>query len=221
MYVILNQIKRIKIKGIHFHFCVWFPKGEAWRLHQMEELLQETTNLILKKENQFKIKENILKLGQLLQEKEVELERLEAQNVDTTEEERMLLDWNKRFDRLEQMSLTLGATIPMNDSPQNLNNHELIQLHERIIDQQDTQLDSLSELLKKHKQIGEMISTELDTQVELLEEVGEQTDRTHANMNRGMRRMDNVLQSSESKAFCIMIILFLFLILLIILLKIL
>lgn len=46
-----------------------------------------------------------------------------------------------------------------------VSNSELLQLHDRIIDAQDQQLDSLSGLLGRHKIIGEAISTELDIQV--------------------------------------------------------
>jgi syntaxin 8 len=178
----------------------------------IDELLRETTQLLLDKSQPEIVKKNLKKLQDLLLEKEYELERLEQQNIDTSEAERELLDFNKRFERLDQMAMTMGdAVIPVEDKYEQLNNHELIQLHERIIEQQDTQLDSLADLLHKHKQIGEMISHELDTQVELLDEVQERVDNTHTNMNRGMRRMDSVLESRESKSFCLMLVLFLIL----------
>jgi syntaxin 8 len=184
----------------------------------IDELLRETTQLLLDKSKPEIIKQNLKKLQNLLLEREQELERLEQQNIDTSEEERELLDFNKRYERLDQMALTIGdAVIPVEDKYEQLNNHELIQLHERIIEQQDTQLDSLSDLLQKHKQIGEMISQELDTQVELLDEVQERTDHTSMNMNRGMRRMDSILESRESKTFCLMLVLFLVLFLVILL----
>ncbi|KAI8911223.1 hypothetical protein DFJ77DRAFT_469247 [Powellomyces hirtus] len=71
-----------------------------------------------------------------------------------------------------------------------------LQLQQRIMDDQDTQLDELSATIGRQKQIGILINDELDLHVDLLEETEERVDSTHRRLQGAGRRLEQVLLSS-------------------------
>ncbi|KAJ2993530.1 Syntaxin-8 [Globomyces sp. JEL0801] len=130
-----------------------------------------------------------------------------------------LLDQSKQLDRLQSMyNEEIGLVYkPMNKistlakkaletpnefsrSNSELGNGELLQLHERILNNQDAQLDSLAELLGRQKKIGEMISNELDVQIEILDDVDNAVENTDARMRRANNGLDNFLQASNEES---------------------
>ncbi|TPX46590.1 hypothetical protein SeLEV6574_g03156 [Synchytrium endobioticum] len=62
--------------------------------------------------------------------------------------------------------LTVDEGLPLGS----LNNHEVLQLQERVIQEQDSHLDELAETIGRQRQIGLLISDELDLHADLLEE---------------------------------------------------
>ncbi|KAJ3261192.1 hypothetical protein HK103_006501 [Boothiomyces macroporosus] len=160
-----------------------------------------------------KITVNVSTVNELINKHEAELSSLEegGNSVDQLRElESELLTLSKQFDRIQVMvDSELGTSTarkPIKESflaetqHENLDNHELLQLHERIINQQDAQLDSLAELLTRQKQIGEMISNELDVQVDLLDEVDERANATEQRMRNARNRLDGFMESSSESS---------------------
>ncbi|KAI8820158.1 uncharacterized protein EV422DRAFT_81049 [Fimicolochytrium jonesii] len=72
-----------------------------------------------------------------------------------------------------------------------------LQLHQRIMDDQDNQLDELAETIGRQKQIGLMINDELDLHVDLLEETETRVDNTHRRLQGAGRRLEQVLLSGS------------------------
>ncbi|KAJ3270280.1 hypothetical protein HDV01_000395 [Terramyces sp. JEL0728] len=161
-----------------------------------------------------KIQSQVQTVSNLINQHEVELTALEesgkcpANQLRDLESE--LLSSSKQFDRIQTMvDSELGTsstrkpikeTFLADTQHENLDNHELLQLHERIINQQDAQLDSLADLLTRQKQIGEMISNELDVQVDLLDEVDERANATEQRMRTARNRLDGFMESSSGSS---------------------
>ncbi|KAJ8323208.1 hypothetical protein O5D80_007978 [Batrachochytrium dendrobatidis] len=81
-----------------------------------------------------------------------------------------------------------------------LDNSELLQLHSRIIEQQDSHLDGLSETIARQKQMGQLISNELDMHVDLLDETEQVVDSTHARLNTAATRLGRVMEDHASNS---------------------
>ncbi|KAJ3286521.1 hypothetical protein HK104_008990 [Borealophlyctis nickersoniae] len=81
-----------------------------------------------------------------------------------------------------------------------LQSGEMLTLQKRIIDDQDAQLDLLSETISRQKQLGMMISDELDLHVDLLEETEERVDATGERLRGAGRRLGDVSKAAASSS---------------------
>ncbi|KAF9389042.1 hypothetical protein CPB97_012093 [Podila verticillata] len=79
----------------------------------------------------------------------------------------------------------------------NLDNSQMLQLHQRIMDDQDTNLDRLSEALGRQQDIGLMIGDELDTHLDLLEETDHLVDRTENRLGSAAKRLAKVAKGTK------------------------
>ncbi|KAI8852015.1 hypothetical protein BC829DRAFT_385751 [Chytridium lagenaria] len=120
-----------------------------------------------------------------------------------------ILDLSKNQNRLEYMYKPESASIPINRprpnkwtsveaSSSQLDSGELLQLQNRMIDEQDIHLDILSESIQRQKAIGMRIGEELELHVDLLEETEAAVDETTARLGDSSRRLNQV--SSRSRA---------------------
>lgn len=100
-----------------------------------------------------------------------------------------------------------------NDS---LPDSELLQLQDRIVKQQDYQLDSLSQVLGRQKKIGELIGQTLDEQVDMLDQVDERVDRVQSGIGSASSRVGAFMAASASDSSLCYTIVFLFLILILV-----
>ncbi|KAI8590357.1 hypothetical protein BDZ88DRAFT_107933 [Geranomyces variabilis] len=85
-----------------------------------------------------------------------------------------------------------------------------LQLQQRIMDDQDTQLDELSATIGRQKQIGIMINDELDLHVDLLLETEDRVDSTQRRLAGAGRRLEQVFKdgarnSKGSTVICILV----------------
>ncbi|KAJ3171808.1 hypothetical protein HDU87_008276 [Geranomyces variabilis] len=85
-----------------------------------------------------------------------------------------------------------------------------LQLQQRIMDDQDTQLDELSATIGRQKQIGIMINDELDLHVDLLLETEDRVDSTQRRLAGAGRRLERVFKdgarnSKGSTVICILV----------------
>ena len=79
-------------------------------------------------------------------------------------------------------------------STENLDPSQTLQLHEKMVGEQDEQLLLLSKVVGRQKAIGTMISNELDSQVDLLQQVEDGTNETRLNIGRNNNRLDALVE---------------------------
>ncbi|KAG0088567.1 hypothetical protein BGZ93_004513 [Podila epicladia] len=79
----------------------------------------------------------------------------------------------------------------------NLDNSQMLQLHQRIMDDQDSNLDRLSDALGRQQEIGLMIGDELDTHLDLLEETDHLVDRTENRLGMAAKRLAKVAKGTK------------------------
>jgi len=101
-----------------------------------------------------------------------------------------------------------------------LSNHQVMQLHQTIMDEQDESLDRLSESVRRQRELSIQIGDELDNQVELLDDIDDGVDRTQRRLNGAKKRLDFVARKAKDNGSLITIaVLIIILVLLIALLK--
>ncbi|KAI8613768.1 hypothetical protein BC830DRAFT_1258017 [Chytriomyces sp. MP71] len=83
---------------------------------------------------------------------------------------------------------TASSSVPEED----LTSGELLQLHNRMIDDQDSHLDALSNAILRQKQIGIQIGEELDYHVELLQQTDTVVENTQDRLGNVNRRLGEV-----------------------------
>ncbi|KAG0340696.1 hypothetical protein BG000_011325 [Podila horticola] len=79
----------------------------------------------------------------------------------------------------------------------NLDSSQMLQLHQRIMDDQDSNLDRLSDALGRQQEIGLMIGDELDTHLDLLEETDHLVDRTENRLGSAAKRLAKVAKGTK------------------------
>ncbi|CEG70629.1 hypothetical protein RMATCC62417_06492 [Rhizopus microsporus] len=91
-----------------------------------------------------------------------------------------------------------------------MENSQILQLQQRIIDDQDQDLDHLSEAIRRQRELGLMIGDELETHAILIDETEEMVDRTDERLRRAKKKLDYVGRKvKDNKSICIVIALIL------------
>ncbi|KAG0213352.1 hypothetical protein BGX28_004690 [Mortierella sp. GBA30] len=79
----------------------------------------------------------------------------------------------------------------------NLDNSQMLQLHQRIMDDQDQNLDRLSEAIGRQQEIGVMIGDELDTHLDMLEDTDHLVDRTGNRLGIAKKQLAKVAKGTK------------------------
>lgn len=93
-----------------------------------------------------------------------------------------------------------NKTVRFRDSlvdAEELDNQQVLQLHSRVIEEQDESLDRLSESIRTQRELSIQIGDELDTHVQLLDDVEDLVDRHQGRLNNAKRRLDHVAKSAK------------------------
>lgn len=80
---------------------------------------------------------------------------------------------------------------------QELDNTQVLQLHRRIMDEQDESLDNLSERISRQRELSIQIGDELDSHVQLLDEVDELVDRHQTRLDGAGQRLKSVAKKAQ------------------------
>lgn len=80
---------------------------------------------------------------------------------------------------------------------QELDNTQVLQLHRRIIDEQDDSLDRLSESISRQRELSIQIGDELDSHVQLLDEVDDLVDRHQTRLNGAGQQLKSVARQAK------------------------
>lgn len=80
---------------------------------------------------------------------------------------------------------------------QELDNTQVLQLHRRIMDEQDDSLDRLSESISRQRELSIQIGDELDSHVQLLDEVDDLVDRHQTRLDGAGQRLKSVAKQAK------------------------
>jgi len=83
-----------------------------------------------------------------------------------------------------------------------LDNHQVLQLHRRVLDEQDESLDRLSESIRNQRELSIQIGDELDSHVQLLDEVDVLVDRHQDRLGGAKKRLNSVAQTAKDHGTC-------------------
>lgn len=83
------------------------------------------------------------------------------------------------------------TSIDMN-AAQDMENGQILQLQQRIIDDQDQDLDHLSSAIRRQRDLGLLIGDELETHAQLIDETEEMVDRTDERLRQAKKKLDYV-----------------------------
>ncbi|KAI9301790.1 hypothetical protein BJ944DRAFT_270955 [Cunninghamella echinulata] len=90
--------------------------------------------------------------------------------------------------------------------PDTLENEQILQLQQRIIDDQDTNLDHLSIAIGRQRELGLLIGDELDNHMELIDETEMLANRTDERLRKAKKKLDYVgRRVKDNKSVCIVI----------------
>ncbi|KAL1934622.1 hypothetical protein VTP01DRAFT_6804 [Rhizomucor pusillus] len=143
---------------------------------------------------------------------QVKVDKLEALVGDKDDQEaRQVLLGNKH-----SKSVRFSPTQEYNVDPSDLENGQILQLQQRIIEDQDNNLDQLSDAIRRQRELGLMIGDELDTHAQLIDETEAMVDRTDARLQKARRKLNYVGRKvKDNKSICIIIaLIFIFFVLL-------
>lgn len=97
---------------------------------------------------------------------------------------------------------------------------QIHEYHQRILEQQDAQLDALGASISRQRELSMRIGDELDEQVLMLDESDRVVDRHQGTLGRARRQVDRIARTaSESRQMVAIIVLIVILVLLIAILK--
>ncbi|CAM0141061.1 hypothetical protein VKS41_002326 [Umbelopsis sp. WA50703] len=176
------------------------------------------------------IQKNLTKLKENLQTLEAQLNKVEqtgASNVQ--DDENKLIELQIKVDKLEALladksdedarQILLGKAssranqnkmVRFSDdtevNPQELENGQILQLQTRMMDDQDRNLDMLSEAVGRQRELGLLIGDELEQHVQLIEDTDEMVDRTDTRLRHAQKRLNYVgRRVKDNKSICIVI----------------
>ncbi|GAA5995325.1 syntaxin [Rhodotorula paludigena] len=76
-------------------------------------------------------------------------------------------------------------------------NNEVLQMQKRMMDDQDTQLDSLSSAISRQHALSLRVAEELELHSSLIDDTDEALDRTESNLRRASGRLDQFTQRAR------------------------
>ncbi|KAG1449857.1 hypothetical protein G6F56_008521 [Rhizopus delemar] len=154
------------------------------------------------------IQKNQTQLKQGIQQLEQELSVQEQTNTtkDTKGDEDKLIALQLKVDRLDALlgnqndpttrDLLLGNNNKARFNPidsTHLENGQILQLQQRIMDDQDQDLDDLSDAIRRQRELGLLIGDELESHAILIDETEEMVDRTDERLRKAKKKLDHNL----------------------------
>ncbi|CAG8514996.1 12052_t:CDS:2 [Dentiscutata erythropus] len=115
------------------------------------------------------------------------------------------------------MTARFSDQVSETDYMDDVDNSEVLQLQQRLLSEQDHDLDRLSDAIGRQRELGLLIGDELSYHVELLEETEGMVDHTERTLDRAKRNLSKISKKVKNKGhFCIIFSLLLILVVLII-----
>ncbi|KAH8904037.1 hypothetical protein BR93DRAFT_930658 [Coniochaeta sp. PMI_546] len=102
------------------------------------------------------------------------------------------------------------------DHAETLDNVQIHQYHQRIMEEQDAQLDVLGQSIGRQRELSMQIGDELDDHVAMLDETERVVDRHQSRLDRGRKQIGRITRAAgESKQMVAIVVLIIILVLLI------
>ncbi|KAF8934727.1 hypothetical protein BGZ47_010233 [Haplosporangium gracile] len=126
-----------------------------------------------------------------------QLEKLEAllQDKDDAGARAVLLGLNQNSSKHSRSKIVRFSENEV--EVDNLDNSQMLQLHQRIMDDQDQNLDRLSESLGRQREIGLTMNDELDLQVGTLDDTEHLVDRSGNRLSIASRQLAKVAKGTK------------------------
>ncbi|KAF9954249.1 hypothetical protein BGZ65_004168, partial [Modicella reniformis] len=126
-----------------------------------------------------------------------QLEKLEAllQDKDDADARAILLGLNQNSTRHSRSKIVRFSEHEV--EVDNLNSTQMLQLQQRIVDDQDQNLDRLSESLGRQREIGLMLGDELDTQIDILEDTEHLVDRADRHLGIARKQLTKIAERTK------------------------
>ncbi|KAF9288235.1 hypothetical protein BGZ68_000626 [Mortierella alpina] len=126
-----------------------------------------------------------------------QLEKLEAllQDKDDADARAVLLGLNQNSTKHSRAKIVRFSDNEV--EVDNLDNSQMLQLHQRIVDDQDQNLDRLSEAIGRQQEIGLMIGNELDSHIDMLEDTDHIVDRTESRLGIARKQLTKVAKGTR------------------------
>ncbi|KAK9759541.1 hypothetical protein K7432_017373, partial [Basidiobolus ranarum] len=188
------------------------------------------------------IKKNLERIKEGINQLEEDLSKDEESGVSSPllkQKEDHVIQLSQQYEKLEALlsgdqsvearDLLLGNSPPKSrkwetsvqiEDPEELDDGQVLQLQDRIMEEQDRNLDELSEAVGRQRELGLLITDELDRHIELLDETDEAIDSSQQKLNGARRRLDYVRKKTkESSSICLILVLLLLLLIVILIAK--
>ncbi|GJJ78973.1 hypothetical protein EMPS_11332 [Entomortierella parvispora] len=126
-----------------------------------------------------------------------QLEKLEAllQDKDDADARAVLLGLNQGSTRHSRSKVVRFSENEV--EVDNLDNSQMLQLQQRIVEDQDQNMDRLSEALGRQQEIGLMIGDELDTHIDMLEDTDHLVERTGNRLQIASKQLSRVAKGTK------------------------
>lgn len=99
-----------------------------------------------------------------------------------------------------------NKTVRFRDSlvdAEELDNQEVLQLHRRVMEEQDENLDRLSASIRNQRELSIQIGDELESHVQLLDDVDGLVDRHTNRLDKAKKRLNHVAHSAKDHGTCL------------------
>lgn len=83
------------------------------------------------------------------------------------------------------------------DQTEDMEDGQILQLQQRIMDDQDQDLDHLSDAIRRQRELGLLIGDELETHAQIIDETEEMVDRTDERLRQAKKKLDYVSKSQR------------------------
>ncbi|KAF9572974.1 hypothetical protein EC968_009179 [Mortierella alpina] len=160
-------------------------------LQQLEaELSQAEQDASLPSKELASREDTLIKLQQ-------QLEKLEAllQDKDDADARAVLLGLNQNSTKHSRAKIVRFSENEV--EVDNLDNSQMLQLQQRIVEDQDQNLDRLSEAIGRQQEIGLMIGDELDSHLDMLEDTDHIVDRTESRLGIARKQLTKVAKGTK------------------------
>ncbi|CAO3665273.1 unnamed protein product [Rhizopus stolonifer] len=174
-------------------------------LSRLDLLADNTLSVIFERNRLKELKLDVKNQGIQQLERELSVQEQTNTTKDTKGDEDKLIALQLKVDRLDALlgnqndpttrNLLLGNNNKARFNPidsTHLENGQILQLQQRIMDDQDQDLDGLSDAIRRQRELGLSIGDELESHAILIDETEEMVNCTDEKLRKAKKKLDHV-----------------------------